>query len=91
MKQFIKDMKKLGIRYAVACSLMYLDEKVPGRLSYKISRMAYDYAYELDYAYLNSEEVMEEEDMTPTPCGCTILNDCRECGSYYICSQFNNI
>lgn len=87
MKHFIKNVKKRGVKYAVACSLMYLDEKIPGKLAYKISGMAYDYAYGLDYEYLNPEEFMEE-DMTPTPCGCTMF-DCSECGSYHACPQEN--
>lgn len=48
---------------------------------------AWDAYYEEMLQNSSAEEDDEDDffDRTPTPCGCTIFNDCCECSSYPVC------
>ncbi len=89
---FFKNLKKWGLHYALATSFMFTFEDSKYEFLRDFSDRCYDYAYDLDEkARWNDyvEECREEEYEEPvvTPCGCRIVNDCRECGSYPICCR----
>lgn len=86
IRGFVKDLKKHGLKYAIAIRLMYLDEICSWKWAYDLSCICYDYAYSLDYPYYEGEEY-DNEERIPTPCGCAFFNDCSECSSYAVCGE----
>lgn len=85
---FKGDIQKHGIKYALACQVIFHGEQSSLAIIKKMAGRCYDYAYSLDYIQdeRNQELPMESEENPVTPCGC-IHCSCEECGVVAMCAN----